>query len=181
MKKKFTILGALIAVIILILLGLISTFYKKSETIYIKDLSFYTKRATIIRDDIEKIKNETCKNSLSAMFNRINETHFTENVSIEKYYNPYYKDDKAFIKFYEDVVNLCELEENLDELYVLVLAASNYPNEIKKRFLLRHEFVIMDYDSRINLYKSADETGTYTTKALELQIINELIGKVAKK
>lgn len=181
MQKKLIILGSLITVIILILLGIISTFYNKSETIYIKDLAFYTKRATLIRDDIEKIKEDTCKNSLSAMMERINETHFTDNISIEKYYKAYYKDNKTFINFYEEAVDQCEIKDNLDELYVLALAASNYPNEIKKRFLLSHEFIIKDYDSRKDLYKSSDETGTYTTKVLELQIINELISKVDKK
>lgn len=181
MQKKLMILGSLITIIIFVLLGLISTHYNKEEIIYIKDLAFYTKRATIIREDIEKIKNDSCKNSLSAMFNRINETHFTDNISIEEYYNAYYKDNKTFINFYEDVVTQCAIEEELDELYVLVLAASNYPNEVKKRFLLSHEFRIKDYDSRDNLYKSTDETGTFTTKALELQIINELINRVVHK
>lgn len=180
MKKKLVILGILITLMIFILVGIISIESHKSERIYVKDLPFYTKRATIIRDDIEAIKNETCKNSLKEMFDRINETHFTEDVSIKKYYNAYYKDNKTFLNFYEVAVNSCELKDNLDEIYVLVLAASNYPNEVKKRFLLSHEFVIKDYDSRKTLYQSADETGTYTTKILELQIINELISRVNK-
>ncbi len=178
MKKKLIILGALITLMILIIVGIISISSHKSEGIYVKDLAFYTKRATIIRDDIESIKKKNCKNSLNAMFDRINETHFTGDVSVEEYYNAYYKDNKTFLNFYEDVITSCELKDNLDEIYVLVLAASNYPNEVKKRFLLSHEFIIKDYDSRENLYKSADETGTYTTKALELQIINELISRV---
>lgn len=178
MKKRLIILGVLITLMLLILLGIISVGSHKNENIYVKDLSFYTKRATIIRDDIEKVKNEICKNSLKAMFNRINETHFTENITIEKYYNAYYKDNKTFLNFYEEAIKDCEINENLDELYVLVLSASNYPNEVKKRYLLSHEFIIKDYDSRERLEKSADETGTYTTKALELQIINEIISKV---
>lgn len=180
MKKRLIILGALITLMILIIIGIISISTHKSEKVYVKDLAFYTKRATIIRDDIETIKNETCKNSLMVMFDRINATHFTRDVSVEEYYNAYYKDNKTFLNFYEEAVTSCELKDNLDEVYVLVLAASNFPNEVKKRFLLSHEFIIKDYDSRENLYKSTDETGTYTTKALELQIINELISRVNK-
>lgn len=164
----------------LILIGIFTLQFNKEEMIYVRDLSFYTKRATIIRDDIEKIKNETCKKSFSDMFNRINETHFTENVTIEKYYKAYFKDDKTFLNYYEDLIGSCELDEDLDSIYILVLSASNYPNEVKKRYLLSHEFIIKDYDSRDILSKNIDETGTYTTKALELQVINELLGKVKK-
>ncbi|MCX4365805.1 MAG: hypothetical protein OSJ70_08565 [Bacilli bacterium] len=181
MKKKWTLLGSLITIMALTVLGVISISSNKKEEIFVKDLSFYTKRATIIREDISSIKDEKCKSSLDAMLTRINETHFTKNITIEEYYNAYYKDDKPFINFYEDVVTSCALDGNLDEIYVLVLSASNYPNEIKKRYLLSHEFVIKDRDSRRELYKSTDEIGTYTTKALELQIINDLIKVVKKK
>lgn len=180
MKKKYILLGMLITIMFLILIGIFTLQFNKEEMIYVRDLSFYTKRATIIRDDIEKIKNETCKKSFNDMFNRINETHFTENVTIEKYYKAYFKDDKTFLNYYEDLIGSCELDEDLDSIYILVLSASNYPNEVKKRYLLSHEFIIKDYDSRDILSKNIDETGTYTTKALELQVINELLGKVKK-
>lgn len=180
MKKKYIIIGILLTLIVLTFVGLLFLHSNKKEIIYVKDLSFYTKRATKIRDEIENVKNETCKNSLNDMFRRINETHFTTNISIEQYYNAYFKDNKTFINFYEDAIKSCELDSDLDSIYVLVLASSNYPNEIKKRYLLSHEVIIKDKDTRDNLFKSADETGTYTTKALELQVINELISRVTK-
>lgn len=178
MKNKYITIGVLLTLIILTILGILTLNDNKKEVIYIKDLSFYTKRATIIRDEIDTIKDEACKNSLSDMFNRINETHFTANISIEEYYNAYYKDNKTFLNFYEEAVKSCELTSDLDDIYVLVLASSNYPNEIKKRYLLSHEFIIKDKNSREDLFKSADETGTYTTKALELQVMNELLSRV---
>lgn len=180
MRKKYILFGVLITFITIILVGIFTLNFNKKEMIHIRDLSFYTKRATIIRDDIEKIKDEKCQKSFSDMFNRINETHFTENITIEEYYNSYFKDGKTFLNYYEDLIDVCELDEDLDSIYILVLSASNYPNEVKKRYLLSHEFIIKDYESRDGLSKNIDETGTYTTKALELQVINELLGKVKK-
>ncbi len=180
MKKKFITLGVLLTFMVLTLLGLISLKYHKSEIIHVKDLAFYTKRATIIRDDIAKIKDDTCKNSLNALFNRMNETHFVNDVTVKEYYQAYFKDNKTFLNFYEEAVKACEIEDNLDEIYVLVLSASNFPNEVKNRYLLSHEFIIKDKESRELLLQSFDETGTYTTKALELQVINELLSRVKK-
>lgn len=180
MKKKYITIGILLTLIFFTLLYLFTINSNKKEIIHIKDLSFYTKRATAIRNEIENIENEECKNSLEAMFNRINETHFTSDVTIEEYYNAYYKDNKVFLNFYDDVIENCEIEDELDDIYVLAISSTNYPNEVKKRYLLSHEFIIKDNNSRDELYQTSDETGTYTTKALELQVINELLSKVKK-
>ena len=62
-------------------------------------------------------------------------------------------------------------------IYIDALASTNYPNAIKKECFLRYEFKIRDINSSKYLEEN-DLVGTYTTKYLELKVLNSLIEEV---
>ena len=84
-------------------------------------------------------------------------------------------------KIYKAIIEVIEnIVDDIDDIYILALSSTNYPEEIKTRYNLKHEFVFRDKASRLELLKEQDEVGTYTNKILELRVIQELI-KEAKK
>ncbi len=176
MQKKSMLMGSLITILVLLLVHLLYITFFEEEIVHIKEVPKYTERITSINEKIAKIKDEKCVSSLKDMLERIKDTYFTEDITLKEYILAYYKDDKTFIDYYEDVNNACSLKGS-DEIYFNVLSSMNYPNSLKNRYDLRYEVRLKD-PKRDELFKNSDEVGTYTTKMLELLIINELIDEV---
>ena len=172
MKFKYFILGCLFSVVVFICLGIFMV-KNSHEYIYVKDLSGYGRIVTEIDQDIDKLKSEECKTSLHEMLNFINKTHYDTNVTIQEYYNNYYQ-DKTFIDHFYAVQDSCKLDD-IDSIYVLALSSTNFPEVVKSRYNLRHEFTFKDSISRQDLVREQDNVGTYTNKVLELRVIKELI------
>lgn len=177
MKFKYFILGCLFSVIIFIFINILIVL-SRNEDIIVKEINGYGRIVTDISSNIDKIKDENCKSSFKNMLDFINKTHYSKNVSLKDYYNNYYG-DKTFIDHFYLVKDECKLD-GIDDIYILALSSTNYPEEIKVRYNLKHEFILKDRDSRKEVLKEQDEVGTYTTKILELRVIQELI-KEAKK
>lgn len=177
MKIKYLLLGSLLTFIIIFISSLIMIPFNKREMIYVKTIESYTTNMTKLRNKIDELEDSECKNSLNRMVTRINETNFKEDVTIKKYYEAYFKDDKTFLSLYDDIVTTCELKD-VDYIYVDVLRQSVFPNSIKEKYLLSHELVLKDYSSRESINKESYKTGTYVTKTLELSILNDLIKEV---
>ena len=177
MKIKYILLGSLITLITIFISSLIFIPFNKKELIAVKPLDSYTTKVTTLRNDIDELKESACKTSLNNMLTRINETNFTDSVSLEEYYNSYYKDGIPFIQLFEDIVNECELEET-EDIYLEVLKQSLFPDMIKERYLLSHELILKDYSTRKILTKQNTEKGTFITKTLELEILKSLISEV---
>lgn len=175
MKYKYFILGSLVSVILFIAINMLVVM-NKNDYISVKDVSGYGRIVTDISDDIESIKSDECKQTLRKMLKFINKTHYNDNVSVKKYYNDYYG-DMTFIDHFYEVQDKCSLDD-IDSIYVLALSSTNYPEEIKSRYNLKHEFILKDRESRKELLREQDEVGTYTTKVLELRVIHELIEEV---
>lgn len=177
MKFKYFILGSLFSVVLFISVNILVVL-NRNDRIFVKEISGYGKVVTRISEDIDKVKDDNCKTVLKDMLGFINKTHYSKNITVEEYYNNYYG-DKTFIEHFYSVKDKCNLDD-IDSIYVLALASTNYPEEIKTRYNLKHEFVLNDKHSRLELIKEQDEVGTYTNKVLELRVIQELI-KEAKK
>lgn len=181
MKQKYFILGILITVISLILINVIFVNKSRNEIIYVKDIAGYGKKVTEYSFKIEKIKNEDCKVTLNNMMDYINKTHFEKNVTVKEYYEAYFKDDDSIISLLDEAKDACELEqEEYDSIYISALSSTNYPNKIKNDYLFSYEFKILDGYSRKIYKKDHDNIGTYTTKVLELRVLEELLNEVVK-
>lgn len=177
MKIRYVLQGMLITLIIGIVIHVMTLDRISKELIHVKEVPLITKRFTSLNERIINEENETCKDALNAMLERVKKTYFANDVTIKEYYEAYNDEEKNFIDFYEDVNVSCKLENN-DDIYFLVLSSLNYPNSIKNRYELRYEFLIRDSFNRADIYISSDEIGTYTTKLLELQIIDKLLKEV---
>lgn len=152
--------------------------FKGKELIKVKTISNYENISSSLSKKISEVKNEECKNSLNNMLKRIDETYYEENITIEKYYKAYFKDDKTIINYFDDVLNSCKLSrEDTDVIYIDALASTNYPNKIKEKYIFRYELTFSDKGERKKI-KYYDEVGTYTTKSLELKVLKELIEEV---
>ena len=177
MKYKYILLGSLITIITLCVISIILVPFNKKEYVYIKSIDSYSKKITILKNELSELEDNSCKDSLNDMLNRINETNFKDKVTIEEYYKAYNKDEITFINLYENIINECKLENN-DDIYIDVLTQMIFPNSIKEKYLLSHELILKDYSSRSTLTKSLSETGTYITKTKELNILKDLIEEV---
>lgn len=178
-NSKYILAGSILTFIILIIFAFININDSRKEIIYVKDLESYTKTITEFQNRVDKIKNEECKQSIQKYADKINKTHFDKDVTVEDYYNAYYKDDKDTIKLYTDIENICDYHD--DKIYEIVLEANIFPTEIKNKYNLSYEFSINDKMSRKLVNINHDNLGTYSTKILELKALDEIIKKVTTK
>lgn len=175
MKIKYFIGGILCSLIVIGILYLFNINNLRNQIINVRDVSGYGKIVTEYSDKIEKIKKEDCRKSMMNLLDKVNSTHFSDDVSIETYYKKYYS-DKQFLEVYDEVVNNCSIKEEVkNNIYVIALSSTNFPNSVKEKYLLSYEFNIKDRFSRKVALKDNDEIGTYTTKVLELRVIKELL------
>ena len=177
MKVKYMLLGSLLTIMLIFISSIVIIPFNKKELISVKPLESYTTKVTKLRNEIDNVKDNKCKTSLTNMLNRINETNFNDPVSLEEYYNAYYKDGIPFIQLFEETVNECALTD-VDDIYIEVLKQSVFPDMMKERYLLSHELVLKDNSSRKVLTKQNTEKGTFITKTLELDILKSLISEV---
>lgn len=176
-KYKYAILGSFITLIILIIISIISINFKYNELITIKEVSDFDKKITILEKDISKVDSGICQDKLYKMLKKIRLTNLSGEVSVKEYYKTYFQDE-TFLEIFEEVKNECELDDDeTDPVYIRALSATLYPNEIKKRFQLAHEISFKDSYNRKLINKSNDETGTFITKTLELQVLKDLISE----
>lgn len=177
MKYRYMVLGSFFTIIIIFIISIIAINFNDQEIIHIKEISNYGKKITSLKNAIEEVEDKSCKKDLEKMADRINKTYFKKDITIEKYYQAYYKNDISFTDLYNNIISSCKIEEN-DELAQNIIMQSIYPEEIKNKYLLRYELVLKDNISRESLAKPLNEKGTYTTKTLELNILKALIEEV---
>lgn len=176
MKRKYILIGALSCFILLYLLSTISIFYRHNRTIYIQDIKQYTRNINVIKEKINNIKNNLCKQSFNNMLKRINDTHFSNNVKLSTYYEAYFNGN-SFLDYYSDILTNCNIEED-SAIYIDALISTNYPNQIKKEYELAYQIKIDDIYSNNLINKAIDKNGTYATKTLELRVIKKLLDEV---
>ena len=180
MKYKYFLFGILSTIIIIFILSLISFNNVKNKTIYIKDIPAYGSIISKNKTNLDKIKNEDCKSSINNMINRINETHYSNNISISEYVNSYYKDNKDFTNFYYDTLEKCNIEEN-DELKDLLLVATLFPSQLKEVYNTSYEIRLIDNKTRDEFKKNNNEMGSFITKYYELKILNRIVDELNGK
>lgn len=178
MKSKLILLSSMTTIIVVTIIGIIISLTSYNRTINVKTIDGYHTIKLNLTDKIKKIKNKECQSSLNNMLNRIDDTYLSDNTNIKNYYETYFKDDLTFLNYYDDVVNICKLsKKETDIIYIDALASTNYPNSIKKEYYLRYEFKIRDTKS-LKYLEENDLVGTFTTKYLELKVLNSLIEEV---
>lgn len=178
MKGKLIILSSMATVIVISIIGIIVSLISYNRTINVKTIEDYRSIKINLKNKIEKIKDKECQTSLNNMMNRIDDTYFSNNTNVKEYYEIYFNDDLTFLNYFDDVVNTCKLSsKDKNTIYIDALASTNYPNAIKKEYYLRYEFKIRDINSSKYLEEN-DLVGTYTTKYLELKVLNSLIEEV---
>ena len=178
MKYKWMILSSLITIIIITIASIVISLTSYNRTIKIRTIEDYHTIKVNLKNKIDKVKDKDCKVSLNNMMDRIDNTYLTENTNVKTYYEVYFKDNKTLLNYFDDVVNSCDLtKKDTDIIYVDALSSTNYPNSIKKEYYLRYELKIRDNYSAKYL-EDNDLIGTYTTKYLELKVLNSLIEEV---
>lgn len=177
-KYKYAILGSFITLIILIIVSIININFKYNELITIKEVNNFDKKIASLEKDISKVDAGICQDNLYKMLKKIKLTNLSGEVSVKEYYKTYFQDE-TFLEIFDEVKKGCELsDEETDPIYIKALSATLYPNEIKKRFQLAYEISFKDSYNRKLINKSNDETGTFITKTLELQVLKDLISEV---
>lgn len=178
---KFIIIGILLSIVTISTYILFTISYDREDYIKVKKIPNYTDIRDTLKNDISKIKNEECKNSLNNMLSRIESTYYTKDITVEEYYLNYNKDDNTFLNMFEEAKDACSLtNEQSDPIYILALSSTNYPNKIKEKYLYSYELKIKDKFSRKEVEDINDEIGTYTTKMLEFKTLKEIINEVKK-
>lgn len=175
MRLRYFSLGVLISVIIFIIVNIFIVM-SRDEEIVIKDVANYDSSMELINKRIEKLKDSDCKEKLKELSDNIDGTYFKENTTVNKYYHAYF-DNETFLNLYGEVMDVCNIPED-DSLYVLALASYSFPSSIKSKYNLRHEFRISDAFTRNDVKSEEYEVGSYSTKVLELKVMDELLGRV---
>ncbi|MCX4249101.1 MAG: hypothetical protein OSJ65_04995 [Bacilli bacterium] len=172
MRLKYFFIGCLMTIMLFLIVN-IFVVINNSDTVIIKKYENFQESIDKIDKKISKVKDEECKASLVKMSNNIKRTNFNENISVDDYYKAYFSEDE-FLNIYSEVEDNCHIIED-NSRYVLALSSYTFPSSIKLRYNLKHEIRFKDRKSRNELEKSQDEVGSYTSKVLELRVINELL------
>ena len=175
MNFKYFISGCLCTIVLLLLIFMININVKHKEMIEVVPIKNYNEQIESFNKKISNIKNKECKSSIEELLKNIDSTNYTKDVSVEEYYNNYFK-DRSFIDYYIDTKEACNIKDDaFDSVYITALSSMNYPNYIKDKYLTRYEFNIIDTYSRSRIEGQINNTGTYTTKTLELRSVKELL------
>lgn len=177
MKTKFFIFGSIVTIVLFSIVNILLVI-NNNEVINIKSINNFDEQIAIVDKKIEKIKDNECKQALGDMSINIKKTYFNKNVSVSDYYHAYF-DGEVFINIYSRVLDECKIEED-DGRYILALSSMSFPENVKIRYNLKHEFILKDEYLRKEVFKEPDEIGSYTSKALELNVINELLDGIKK-
>lgn len=178
MRGKLIILSSMTTIIVITIVGIIISLTTYNRTINVKTIEDYHSIKINLKEKIGKVKDKECQSSLNKMMNRIDETYFSDNTTVKNYYKIYFKDDLTFLNYYDEVVATCKLsKKDTDIIYIDALASTNYPNAIKKEYNMRYELKIRDTNS-LKYIEDNDLVGTFTSKYLELKVLNSLIEEV---
>ena len=71
-------------------------------------------------------------------------------------------------------MKVCKIKED-NSRYSLALASYAFPSSIKSKYNLKHEIKFKDVNTREEVLKDEYEVGSYSSKILELRVINELL------
>ena len=175
-KIRYFLLGIFIFSWTLIIVGVIGSFVKLNDSMYIKDVSKYTETVMKLKTSIESKKAGTeCKSSLYALVDRMNETHYqTGIIKTKDYIDSHYKDDLTFLDLYNEAVEVCNVEDNPNSLFD-AMGAVAYPNEVKNNYYLSYQLSIPDFFNKNKSEKDQEEYSSYTTKSLEILTISNLL------
>lgn len=177
MKIKYFILGMFFTIIVALVVNNLVVL-NSDDVVIIKQISNFTDEMDNIDKKINKVKRDECRDSLNKMSNNIKKTYFSQDTTVTEYYETYFS-DTVFLDLYKEVLNSCELSEN-NSRYLLALASYSFPSSIKAKYNLKHEVKFRDLETRESVLKDEYEVGSYSSKMLELNVINELLDEVGK-
>lgn len=177
MKIKYFTLGCLFVVIVFMIVNMFMI-ANRDEIIIIKSLANFDNETKELDNRISKIKNDECRESFYELLANIKKTYFNENTTVDKYYDVYFS-DKVFLDIYKEVETSCKIDED-DSRYTLALASYAFPSSIKSKYNLKHEVKFRDKVTREDVLKDEYEVGSYSSKVLELKVINELLESIKK-
>lgn len=172
LKVKYFILGVFFTVVFCVLLNLF-LLTRNDDVVIIKEIKDFDKSLSLIDEKISKIEDEECQNSFVDLKNNIKKTYFSKNTTISSFYEAYFS-DKVFLDLYKDVEDVCQIKED-NSRYSLALASYAFPSSIKSKYNLKHEIKFKDVNTREEVLKDEYEVGSYSSKILELRVINELL------
>lgn len=187
-KYPYVFLGVFISILIFFVIHFISINIKMNRVLNVKDMDYtsYAQKIIDMNKDIQKIKNEECKNSIQDMANRINNTFPRKGITLKNYYLNYYgydnnrddDDGETFLFFYSKVADNCNI--NNDSIYNKALESMVFPYEIKNRYLGTYQISISDLFILKDEIDKSDELGSYSNKMLELEVLSKLVEEVKK-
>ena len=186
-KYPYVFLGFFISILVLLIIHFISINIKMNRVINVKEMDdSYSKKIVEIESDIEKLKDDECKNSLKYMSDRIKVTIPDKGVTLKDYYHRYYgydnnrndDDGETFLFFYSKVADNCNI--NNDSIYSKALESMVFPYEIKNRYLGTYQISISDLFILKDEIDKSDELGSYSNKMLELEVLSKLVEEVKK-
>ena len=181
-KSKYVILGFTISFVLFFVIGIILNYVDANSKIKVKKIDNFDVKISSINENIEKIKNEDCRESLKLLSDKIKDTYYESDVSIKTYVNNYfYIENYSYNDFYSLYLNtkdICDYKnDSIDEL---VIASTSYPRSLKSRLDSNYEIDFKDFFNRKKINENNDEVGTYSSKILELRSINEYVNGVIK-
>ena len=183
-KYPYVFLGIFISILVFFIIHIITINIKINRVLNVKDFDTYYDKVIEKKSDIEKIKNEECKQSLLDMADRIAGTIPQKGITIKEYYNRYYgldnnredDDGMSFLYFYSNVANTCNI--NNDGIYLKALESLEFPYEIKNRYLGSYQIGVSDIFILKKDIDKSDELGSYSNKMLELETLSKLVEEV---
>ena len=178
-KSKYIIFGFTICFMTFLIIGILLNYVDTNCKIKVKKIENFDIKISSINENIEKIKNDNCKSVLKSMSDKIRNTYYESDVSINKYIKSYfYTDNNDYYSLYLSAKEVCDYsDDSIDEL---VIASKTYPQSVKARYDSNYEIDFKDYFNRNKINEISDEVGTYSTKILELNSLNEYVNGVIK-
>ncbi|HQC83494.1 MAG TPA: hypothetical protein PLB45_01305 [Bacilli bacterium] len=184
-NKKIVVYGAFLGFAMIAVASILIN--HESTFIKVKTVDGYDKAMSTVNNKINKLDDGICKEYFTYYYNYINDTYFTEDVSLKDYLDAYYTSvnidgedrDVNSLYYYTYISDKCNIKYD-EKLYVEVLKTMIFPDEIKNRYNLNYEIGIKDLIGRNKTYSSHDQLGTYTTKVGEIQLLNDLLDEVIK-
>ena len=180
MKTKYFIFGMITCFIIICIFGCVLSVVSFNDKIYVKTLDNFDINIGTFDARIDSLKvNETCKNSLKNLSDRVKSTYYNNDVTIKEYDNNYFKDGVTFYALYLEAFNECEIDNDAySYITEYAIESQTYPQLIHSRRIANYELKFTDYINYKEIHEISDNIGTYSNKTLELKVLSELLGVI---
>lgn len=173
-KLKISIFAVTVVYIVVISVMMITAISNQTKTVKYEPILDYEKRLNIIKEEVNKLEENSCIKSIKSLIEFTEQTYYKEEVKIKDLYNNIDSDNWWFSRNIE-ALSSCELSDEIKkDITPLILASGIQFDELFQKHAYDYELKIFD-SVRKSLEPNMQNIENNIRKNLEMEVIKKFI------